>query len=147
LEGYWHDHLSVDSDYNPSLRVFTISLLAGSRWPVHFPTPIRKFRADEKPCRFWLFRQRGFQWCRSAFVMGVATERAQAADPQGTRSRIRFQMGWPAAGLQVQLPPLTRTGAESPLEAGIEKPQLVESAVFRHPDDFGVRIPQQGDRF
>jgi hypothetical protein len=50
-----------------------------------------------------------------------------------------------AASLGDHLPPLARTGAESLLETGIKKSQVVESAFLRNVDYFGIRIHQQRD--
>ena len=46
LTGFRHVHSSVNSDRDPFLPVFEISLLTGSRSTFHFPVPVLTFGAD-----------------------------------------------------------------------------------------------------
>ena len=49
--------------------------------------------------------------------------------------------------LQCRFTPLARAGTESPLEAGVEKSQMIKTTLLGDVDDLGVGIPQQRHRF
>jgi hypothetical protein len=48
----------------------------------------------------------------------------------------------PVSAVQALLAPFTGAHTEPPFEAGIEKTEMVEVALFRNFDDFGIGVPQ-----
>src|ERR1022692_4427562 len=55
-------------------------------------------------------------------------------------SQLAHSLGFAADAL---FSPLAGTDAESPLEAGVEKAQMIEAALFGDVDDFSASVTQQ----